>query len=161
VSVVWQRISDATAGEGLPFLSPTRPRDKAFLSNVHRSKSAGRKFRLWKWPSGSRGGNRLVPVFYADVTATDDGSTLTGYFQLHPYARFFPWFTSLLMLGIAATVWFQDGIQGKLFAGFFLLMSVGFVLFALQDRSPRTQEEEQIVNFLENVFADVRASERV
>jgi hypothetical protein len=150
-SAALQRISEATAEEGLPFLSPARPRDKAFLSRID-----GAKFRLWKWPSGSRG-NRLVPILHAEITDADGGSILTGSFRLHPFARFLPIFTALVMLGIAATIWIQgSGIRAAVFAIFCLLMSVASVLFAFQNQRPQTQEEEQIRKFLENVFADVR-----
>jgi hypothetical protein len=151
-SVALRRISEATAEEGFPFLSPTRPRDKVFLSKVN-----GSEFRIWRWPSKSRGGNQLVPVLHAEVRASDDGSSLTGAFRLHPFAKALPWFMALVLLGIAATVWFQSrNVEGWLFAAFFLLMAVGAILFAFQDRSPRLREEDEIIQFLENLFADVR-----
>jgi len=151
-STVFRRISEATAGEGLLFLSPTRRRDKPFLSKINR---AG--FRLWKWPSNSRGGNQLVPVLHSEVKDTDGGSILTGSFRLHPFAKALPWFMAVVLLGMAATVWFLGrGIGARLFAVFFLLMSVGAVLFAFQDRAPQTKDEDEIIAFLEHLFADVR-----
>ena len=99
----------------------------------------------------------MVPILQAEIHDTVGGSILTGSFRLHPFARFLPWFMALVLLGIAATVWIQShNLQGWLFTAFFLLMAVGAVLFTFQDRSPRLREEEEILQFLENVLADIR-----
>ena len=150
-SVALQRISEATAREGLPFLSPTRPRDRSFLSRI-----MGSAFRILKWPSGSRRGGRLVPILHGEVRNADGGSLLSSCFRLHPFSRIFPWFMATVMLGMAATIWLHDSsVLGRLFAAFALLMSAGALLFAFQDRRPQRQEVEEILQFLRSLFQDV------
>ena len=97
-----------------------------------------------------------MPILHAEVRDVDGGSLLSGGFRLHPFSRIFPWFMATVMLGMAATIWLHDGsVPGRLFAAFALLMSVGALLFAFQDRKPQRQEEEEIQRFLRSLLEDV------
>ena len=99
----------------------------------------------------------MIPILFAEVRDTEGGSRMVGSFRLHPFAKFLPWFSTIVLLGIAGTVWFEShDIRGWLFAIFFLLMAFGAALFAFQERGPRVQEEEEIRQFLEKVLLDVR-----
>jgi hypothetical protein len=150
----FRRLAEATAEEGFPFLSPTRPPDRTFL---YKRKGSG--FRLWKWPSKSRHANKRIPILHAEVLEEGGCCVLTGSFRLHPFARFQPWFIAVVMFGIAVAVWFEGrGLAGKLFALFFVLMSVFSLASAFQDVGRQQAEEEEIVQFLDHVFADAKGT---
>jgi hypothetical protein len=147
-----QRIIDGTAREGLPYLEPTRPRYRDFLSRV-----SGNRFRIWKWSTRGRGRrNELIPMLRGEVRDTEGGSDLRARFVLHPFAVIWPPLSVLILAGITAIVWFQArDLGGRLFTGFFLLFSC-FWSFRLIAGQGRKQEETQIAQFVEKLFRDVR-----
>jgi hypothetical protein len=147
-----QRIKDATAQEGLPFLEPVRPKYREFISHV-----SGNRFRIWKWSTRGRGRrNLLVPMLRGAVRDTEHGSELSASFVLHPFAKIWPPLMVAILLGIAGTVWFQArDLVGKIAAGFVLLFGC-FLGFGVLAGNGREQEESQIAQFVDKLFHDVR-----
>jgi len=147
-----QRIVDGTAREGLPYLEPTTPRDREFLSRV-----SGNRFRIWKWSTRRRGrSNQLIPMLRGEVRDAEAGSDLRARFVLHPFAKIWPPLSVVIVAGITAVVWFQaHDLKGRLFAGFFFLFTC-FWSFQFFTRRAREHEEMQIAQFVEKLFRDVR-----
>ena len=147
-----QRIIDGTAREGLPYLEPTRPKDREFLSRVN-----GNRFRIWKWSVRHRGRrNELIPMLRGEVKDTQGGSDLRARFVLHPFAVIWPPLSVLILAGITGVVWFQaHDLKGRIFTGFSLLFTCLWS-FRLIASKGREQEEMQIARFAEKLFHDVR-----
>ena len=147
-----QRIIDGTAREGLPYLEPTRPKDREFLSRV-----SGNRFRIWKWSARRRGRrNQQIPMLRGEVRDTEGGSDLRARFVLHPFAKIWPPLSVLVLAGMTAVVWLQaHDLKGKIFTGFFFLFTClwSCQLFAGKGRE---QEQMQIAQFVEKLFCDVR-----
>ena len=97
-----------------------------------------------------------MPILHGELKDEDGGCRLVGSFRLHPFSLAFPWFMAIVMFGTSATIWLHDGsVKGRLFAAAFaLLMAVGALLLAFQDRTPQKQEEQEILQFLKSLFED-------
>ena len=146
-----QRIIEATAREGLPYMEPMRPRDREFLSRV-----SGTKFRIWKWSARRRGrGNEMVPILRGEVKDGEHGSELSAVFVLHPFSKIGPPIMTLVFLGIAVTVWLQaKGLLDRLLAGLFMVFG-GLLAFRLFTGRGRERAEMQITQFANRLFRDV------